>query len=150
MKISGMHCATCAINIEKSLSRLDISKAQVNYGTDTAVVEFDPSKVSLADLSRAVNEAGYEVVNAEVVLKVGGMVCATCVQTIEAALKRLPGVTRMSRQPRDREGIRAVQPFIHEYRGHEGSHRGIRIPVHRGCRGDLCGQGRTGAGEGPE
>jgi len=95
LKISGMHCATCAINIEKSLSRLDISKAQVNYGTDTAVVEFDPSKVSLADLSKAVNEAGYEVVNAEVVLKVGGMVCATCVQTIEKALSRLPGVTNV-------------------------------------------------------
>ncbi|MDD1716869.1 MAG: heavy metal translocating P-type ATPase [Methanoregulaceae archaeon] len=95
LKISGMHCATCAINIEKSLSRLDISKAQVNYGTDTAMVEFDPKKVSLADLSKAVNEAGYEVVNAEVVLKVGGMVCATCVQTIEKALSRLPGVTNV-------------------------------------------------------
>lgn len=95
LKISGMHCATCAINIEKSLSRLDISKAQVNYGTDTAMVEFDPSKVTLADLSRAVNEAGYEIVNAEVVLKVGGMVCATCVQTIETALRRLPGVSNV-------------------------------------------------------
>ena len=35
---------------------------------------------------------GYEVTNREVVLKVGGMMCATCVQTIEAALRALPGV----------------------------------------------------------
>ena len=37
-------------------------------------------------------DAGYEVTNREVVLKVGGMMCATCVQTIEAGLRALPGV----------------------------------------------------------
>jgi Cu+-exporting ATPase len=31
------------------------------------------------------------VVNGEVTLKIGGMVCATCVQTIESALRALPG-----------------------------------------------------------
>ena len=37
-------------------------------------------------------DAGYEVTNREVTIKVGGMMCATCVQTIEAALQALPGV----------------------------------------------------------
>jgi P-type Cu+ transporter len=93
IKISGMHCATCAINIEESLSKLDaVSKAQVNFGTDTAHVEFDPAKVSLAEINKAVKDAGYEVINREVTVKVGGMMCATCVQTIEAALRALPGV----------------------------------------------------------
>ncbi|MCX6685504.1 MAG: heavy metal translocating P-type ATPase [Methanoregula sp.] len=93
LKISGMHCATCAINIEESIKKLDhVTKAQVNFGTDTAHIEFDPAKVSLTDLEKAVNDAGYDVVNQEVMIKVGGMVCATCVQTIEAALRALPGV----------------------------------------------------------
>jgi Cu+-exporting ATPase len=93
LKISGMHCATCAINIEESLGQIkDVSKVQVNFGTDTAHVEFDPKKVSLTDLEKAVKTAGYDVVNREVTIKVGGMVCATCVQTIEAALRALPGV----------------------------------------------------------
>ena len=93
LKISGMHCATCAINIEESLSKLnDVSKAHVNFGTDTAHIEFDPTKVRLAELEKAVEDAGYGVVNRDVTLKVGGMVCATCVQTIEAALRKLPGV----------------------------------------------------------
>ena len=62
LKISGMHCATCAINIEESLSQLnDVAKAQVNFGTDTAHVEFDPGKVKLADLEKAVKDAGYDV-----------------------------------------------------------------------------------------
>jgi Cu+-exporting ATPase len=93
LKISGMHCATCAINIEESIKKLDnVTKAQVNFGTDTAHIEFNPAKVTLTELEKAVNDAGYEVVNQEVTIKVGGMVCATCVQTIEAALRALPGV----------------------------------------------------------
>ncbi len=93
LKISGMHCATCAINIEESLGQIkDVSKVQVNFGTDTAHVEFDPTKVSLTELEKAVKTVGYDVVNREVTLKIGGMVCATCVQTIEAALRSLPGI----------------------------------------------------------
>jgi len=93
LKISGMHCATCAINIEESLSKLDnVSKAQVNFATDTAHVEFDPSKITITELGKAVKDAGYEVINREVTIKIGGMMCATCVQTIEAALRALPGV----------------------------------------------------------
>jgi len=93
LKISGMHCATCAVNIEESLSQLkDVGKAQVNFGTDTAHVEFDPEKVKLTDLEKAVKDAGYDVINRQATIKVGGMMCATCVATIEAALRALPGV----------------------------------------------------------
>jgi len=93
LKISGMHCATCAITVEESLSNIrDVSTVQVNFGTDTAHVEFDPAKVSLSELEKAVKDAGYDVINREVTLKIGGMVCATCVQTIGTALRALPGV----------------------------------------------------------
>lgn len=92
LKISGMHCATCAINIEESLTKLnDSTPAQVNFGTDTIHVEFDPSKVTLTELEKAVKDAGYDVINRVVTVKVGGMMCATCVQTIDATLRALPG-----------------------------------------------------------
>ena len=93
LKISGMHCATCAITIEESLSGLDhVSKVRVNFGTDSAHVEFDPSKITLKEIEQVVKSAGYEVINREATIRVGGMMCATCVQTIEAALRALPGV----------------------------------------------------------
>ncbi len=93
LKISGMHCATCAVNIEKSLALPGRAEsADVNFGTDTARVEYDPSATTLADLEKAVRDAGYEVIHEEATIKVGGMVCATCVETIETALKALPGV----------------------------------------------------------
>lgn len=93
IKISGMHCATCALAIEDSLSQIrDVSNVRVNFGTDMAHVDYNPANVTLSELETAVKTAGYDVVNHEVTLKIGGMVCATCVQTIEAALRALPGV----------------------------------------------------------
>ena len=97
LKIAGMHCATCAVNIEESLSNIkDVTKASVNFGTDTAHVEYDPAKVSIHEIEKAVKNAGYDVVNQEVTIKVGGMMCATCVETIEAALRELPGIVAVT------------------------------------------------------
>ena len=96
LKISGMHCATCAVNIEKNLAGSGKAEsAEVNFGTDTARIEYDASRTTLADLERAVREAGYEVINEQATIRVGGMVCATCVETIESALAALPGVVRV-------------------------------------------------------
>ncbi len=97
LKISGMHCATCAATVEESLSQVsDVTQAQVNFGTEKAHVEFDPEKVTLGKLEQAVKDAGYDVVNSAVTLKVGGMMCATCVETIETALRSLPGVVAVN------------------------------------------------------
>ncbi|MEN6342385.1 MAG: heavy metal translocating P-type ATPase, partial [Methanospirillum sp.] len=68
------------------------SDAQVNLATESARVTFDPARTDLARLERAVEEAGYGVVNRSATLRVGGMVCAMCVSTIEEALRTLPGV----------------------------------------------------------
>ena len=95
LKISGMHCATCAITIENAVKEIEEgTDARVNFGTDTASVTFDPEKVTLSRIEEAVRESGYEVLYEEATIKVGGMVCATCVQTIEEALRALPGVIR--------------------------------------------------------
>jgi len=93
LKVSGMTCATCATTIEKSLMGLEgVAGAQVNLGNETATVEYDTTRVKLTDLEKAVTDAGYGVIHEKVTLKVGGMTCATCVKTIESALKSLDGV----------------------------------------------------------
>jgi len=97
LKISGMSCATCASTIKKSLLNLDhVSKAEVNFGNEFASVEYDPTKVKLNDLEKAITDSGYQVVNNKVVLKIGGMTCAMCVKTIEEALKKLDGITNVN------------------------------------------------------
>ncbi|MBE0515878.1 MAG: copper-translocating P-type ATPase [Methanophagales archaeon] len=94
LKISGMTCATCATTIEKSLlSKGGVADAQVNLGTESATVEYDPTQVRLTDLEKAVTDAGYGVIHERVTLRVGGMTCAICVKTIEDTLTRLDGIT---------------------------------------------------------
>lgn len=97
LKITGMHCATCAISVEEALAAVrDVDAAQVNFGTETARVEYDPQKVSLAALEAAVKDAGYDTINQTMTVEIGGMMCATCVETIESALHALPGVLAAS------------------------------------------------------
>jgi Cu+-exporting ATPase len=94
LKITGMTCASCATTIEKSVKRLDgIIDVKVKLGNETASVEYDDSKLKVVDLEKAIKDAGYNVLNEKTTLKIGGMTCATCVATIEKALKKLNGIT---------------------------------------------------------
>jgi Cu+-exporting ATPase len=93
LKISGMTCASCSSTVEKSLASLPgVSKAQVNLGSELAYVEYDPEKVRLDEMEKAVTDAGYGTVNEKIILKIGGMTCAVCEKTVTEALKQLEGV----------------------------------------------------------
>ncbi|MBD3306127.1 heavy metal translocating P-type ATPase, partial [candidate division KSB3 bacterium] len=93
LKISGMTCAMCSKAVETSLlGQEGVVMAQVNLGNETATVEYDPDKVTLADLEGSVQEAGYEVINDASTLKIGGMTCAMCTKAIHTALSELDGV----------------------------------------------------------
>ncbi|MFH0966960.1 MAG: heavy metal translocating P-type ATPase [Methanobacteriota archaeon] len=97
LSISGMHCASCAITLEKGLANADgIKEVQVNFGTGKAVVEYDPTVADLTHLANIVEKSGYGVVNEQVTIRIGGMTCAICVQTIENALRDLSGVIAVS------------------------------------------------------
>ncbi len=97
IKVTGMTCATCATTVEKSLLNLEgVSKAEVNLAKETASVEYDSNKLKINDLDNAVKDAGYDVINDKVVLKVGGMTCVMCAKTIENALSNLDGVIEVS------------------------------------------------------
>lgn len=93
LKVAGMVCAACTAAIEKALRNLEgVASASVNLGTQTASVEYDSKKLCLTDLEKAVRDAGYDVIDELVVLRIGGMVCAMCVGALENALKKLDGV----------------------------------------------------------
>ncbi len=56
--IGGMTCASCAVRIERKLSKLDGVTATVNFATETARVSF-PAAVTVDQLRTAVSHAGY-------------------------------------------------------------------------------------------
>ncbi len=59
-KISGMTCAACQANVEKSVKKLDgIKKAEVNLLKEQLTVVFDETKTSENNIIDAVNGIGY-------------------------------------------------------------------------------------------
>jgi len=60
LNISGMHCASCATNIEGALKKISgIASARVNFASESAYVEYDPEKIKNNDLIAAIGKAGY-------------------------------------------------------------------------------------------
>jgi len=61
--ILGMMCAGCSARVEKRLNELDgIQSANVNLPARTALVEYDPEKVSLEQMKQEIDKIGYEMV----------------------------------------------------------------------------------------
>lgn len=61
--IVGMHCASCARNIERGLLKTTgVTAAAVNYGSEQATIEFDENKCSISDLGQAVEGLGYKAI----------------------------------------------------------------------------------------
>ncbi len=65
LTLSGMHCGSCAGNIERSVSKVKgVKSVSVRMMTNSGVIEADDS-VSDGDLEKAVSRAGYKVVKME-------------------------------------------------------------------------------------
>ena len=93
LPISGMTCASCVSHVEDALKELPgTSNIIVNLGTNKASLSYDPQRVKLDDMRRAVEDVGYAIAIAEQTLDVRGMTCASCVDHVEGALKELHGV----------------------------------------------------------
>lgn len=61
--VKGMTCNGCASHVENDVNKLPgIVKVDAVYEEATAKVEFDQTKVSLAQIEEAINGTGYKVV----------------------------------------------------------------------------------------
>ena len=62
LPIQGMTCASCVNRVEKALSSVKgVVNVNVNFATERASVEYLPGEVTIRDLKRVVQEAGYQV-----------------------------------------------------------------------------------------
>ncbi len=93
LPINGMTCASCVAHVEDALKELPgTSNVLVNLATNKANLSYDPQRVKLDDMRRAVEDVGYAIAIAEQTLDVRGMTCASCVDHVQGALKELHGV----------------------------------------------------------
>jgi Cu+-exporting ATPase len=61
LSLSGMHCASCAGIIERSLKKVSgVVQANVNFAAEKAVIVFNDSQTKTPNLIAAVREVGYK------------------------------------------------------------------------------------------
>lgn len=60
-KITGMHCSSCAMNIDGELEDTEgVIEASTSFAKQAVEVKYDPNKVSDKRIIEVVKTAGYE------------------------------------------------------------------------------------------
>ncbi len=60
-RLTGMHCASCAINIDFALEDMDgVKEASTNYAKEISTVTFDRKKLKKEDLISVIESLGYK------------------------------------------------------------------------------------------
>lgn len=61
LKIGGMHCTACSMNIDFDLEDLDgIKSAKTNYAKQESEIEFDEEKLDMKKILETIKKTGYE------------------------------------------------------------------------------------------
>ena len=65
--VTGMSCANCAANIEKTLNNnvAGVINASVNFASERLIVSYLPSEISMDDIVARVKEMGFDLILAE-------------------------------------------------------------------------------------
>ncbi|MDC3417014.1 heavy metal translocating P-type ATPase [Aquibacillus salsiterrae] len=95
LNIEGMTCASCAQTVEKSTKKLQgVRSSSVNLATEKLSIDYDENSLSVKDIQDAVDKAGYKAMTdtESKTFAISGMTCASCVQSVEKATRKLDGV----------------------------------------------------------
>lgn len=61
IKIDGMHCTSCSMNIDGELEDIDgVISANTSYAQQQTTVEYDPQKVTLEEIAAVIQNLGYK------------------------------------------------------------------------------------------
>ena len=96
-KVVGMSCSACAKALEKTVENIDgVFSQSVNIATEKIQIEYDSDKVKFEHIEKIVKKAGFNLLKDTIynnlVLKIGGMSCASCANAINKSINKLDGV----------------------------------------------------------
>lgn len=62
LKINGMHCTSCSLNIDGELEELaGIYSAQTSYAKSETKVDYDPEKIKPETFRKTIEKLGYSL-----------------------------------------------------------------------------------------
>jgi Cu+-exporting ATPase len=68
-KVVGMYCSSCRPIVEKQLKYEEaIKKIEVDYMTDSVIVDFDPSLITQEQIKNKLRKSGYKFVRTTPIL----------------------------------------------------------------------------------
>ncbi|XP_038617642.1 copper-transporting ATPase 2 isoform X2 [Tachyglossus aculeatus] len=130
VSILGMTCQSCVEAIKGKISTLKgVVSISVSLEKGSAVVEYEQSAVSLEEICLEIGGMGFEANTADekaasisrrsdhasealVKLRVEGMTCQSCVNSIEGKIGKLQGVLRIRVSLASQEAVIAYQPYL--------------------------------------
>lgn len=63
LKIDGMHCTSCSMNVDGEMEELDgVKSSSTSYAKQKSVVKYDPKKVKVKQMEDVIKGLGYKVV----------------------------------------------------------------------------------------
>ncbi|MEM2452321.1 MAG: heavy metal translocating P-type ATPase [Candidatus Methanomethylicia archaeon] len=90
IKVLGVDCPTCVYSIQRNLSKLGISKFDVDITTGDAIIEYDAKVCRARDVYNAIRSAGYDVFKEQIIVAVDDLSDRT--YYLESKLLSLPGI----------------------------------------------------------
>src|SRR3990172_9547719 len=116
MPVFGLTCDKCVQAVEKALRGVPgVKKATVNLANARAFIDYDPATVGVPALERAIRDAGYRTEGAKARFGIEGITCASCVTTIESALRDTPGVLNASVNVGTEEAVVEYLPSVADF-----------------------------------
>ncbi|KAF9435894.1 hypothetical protein BGZ76_005311 [Entomortierella beljakovae] len=103
LSIHGMTCASCVASIEKSLKGTPgLVSIKVALLAERGTIEYIDGQVTPQEIADMIEDIGFEAMpiiersKDTVDLQVYGMTCASCVNSIEGELRKMPGIISAS------------------------------------------------------
>ncbi|MDI6907060.1 MAG: heavy metal translocating P-type ATPase [Thermoanaerobacterales bacterium] len=111
--VGGVTCAACVARIERRLNAMEgVREARVNLAAGKATVMYDPRRVGLAAIVRAITDLDYTVETATLNLDITGMSCAACAARVERRLAAADGVLAASVNPANNRALVTYLPAV--------------------------------------
>ncbi len=132
--ITGMHCASCASNIEKNVRKIEgLENVSVNLASEKLSFDYPENLDKTSEVKKVVKDLGFgieEKVNLdEVTLKINGMHCASCSSNVEKTVGKLKGVTSSSVNIATNKGVFAYNKDEISYSEIEKAIKGLGFTV---------------------
>uniref|UniRef100_A0A3P9H299 P-type Cu(+) transporter n=1 Tax=Oryzias latipes TaxID=8090 RepID=A0A3P9H299_ORYLA len=111
--VKGMHCRSCVVNIQDNISLLPgVSSVEVSLEKEQATICYDPHKVTVSALQRAIEPCFTQPLVSTVNIHIEGMTCNSCVQSIEGMISQRKGVVSAQVSLADHQGIFEYDPLL--------------------------------------